>query len=1044
MKRGRGVGVLLVSVLLGVLPAVPGGRVEAAQGKQITCTGRVLDAAGQPLAAAKVRVYQDTYASDGYSSEVTAAGEATTGADGAFSFAVPAESATYRYGTVVAEKKGLALGVGSWDMRGDQTLDLTLGEAKPLAGVIVDEQEQPIPEATVSIYVLQRGDAFQQRALSMRLAPRLLTTHTDAAGRFHFPNLPADAGADLLVRTPGRATICTYAPSMYGGPSLRYRAGQTEIRLTQPVEAKIEGVIAQKQTGQPVGGLTLRVISAGNRSLDGHDAIESKADGTFAVPALAAGQYTLLLVMPGDRPADWVAAPVPVELKAGEVGTGLKIEVSQGGILEIAVTDAAGNQPVEKASAGVSQSGQYISGTSDAEGIIRLRLAPGTYQIQNVQKQGYNSTAQPQTVTIEEGKTQRLAATLQETPKVRGVVRDPDGAPVPGAAVRIMPAGYQDTTSDAEGRFEIAWDRRGYPMERAVFCVLARHEARNLAAVAELAEGVTKVDVKLEPGIVLTGRVTDPNGKGIAEARFNVMLHMGGWGSSLNPGQTQTTDRNGNFKIRGAPARQRYSLYASATGYGSTRSETVNSDNAPTTRFDIGVLTLTPANLSVSGQVVDLQDQPVANANVSVQSSGDGQPYRVSARTDAQGRFTLAGVCPGPVNIRVEATEGSKRLSARVLAEGGAAGIKIIVREGQSPIQRVGGKSYDQVVSDGGRIIAGSAVDEKGAPVAGVPVRVCCHKTLREGRPTWIFSDFSTLSATTDAQGRFTIELKEDGGYNLLFSPDKLAAIIVYDVPVSRKDVKATLPEGGVVTGRLLRLEKGRKLPIPNAEVKIEQSSRVSFSHLGFDRDRTTTTDADGRFRFEHITTEMRTDHSKDVYVLRAWKLSYGATSETIVFDDDPSTKEVDLVIRPDPAAAPPLTGNPLPSFNGTGIRFTPEQIQGRRVLVCFFDWQQRPSRNTVLQLAQQAESLRVRGTDVAAVHVAPDNNAALRQWVAENKIPLPVGVLQGEREEVFLAWSVKSLPWLVLTDTSHVVTAEGFTLDELDRKLTETGKADR
>jgi protocatechuate 3,4-dioxygenase beta subunit len=1004
----------------------------------------VLDAGGQALAGVQVRLYQETYGTDAYYSEVTLASEAAAKADGSFSLAAPAESESRRYGTLVARKDGLAFGFATWDMSQDQTLDLTLGEAKPLAGVVADEKDQPIPEAAVSVYLLQIGDGFRQWGLSMRLAPHLLTTHTDAAGRFCFPNLPADAGADLLVRTPSRATICTYAPSMYGGPSLRYRAGQTDIRIAQPVEAKIEGVIIQKQTKQPVGGLTLRLIYAGNRPLDGHDAIAVQADGTFAALALPAGQYALQLVTPRNGLADWVAAPVPVELKAGEARAGLKIEVSKGGLLEITVTDAASNKPLEKASVGVSQSGQYVSGTSNAQGIIRLRLAPGTCQVQNIFKQGYSSTAKPQTVTIEEGTTQRLTATLQEVPKVRGIVRDPDGAPVSGARVRIMPAGYQDTTSDAEGRFEIAWDRREYPTERAVFCVLARHEARNLAAVADLAEGVTARDVKLESGIALTGRVVDPNGKGIGGARVNVMLYMGGWGSSLNPGQTQTTDRSGSFEIRGAPARQRYDLYASASGYGSARSETVNTDNAATDRFDTGVLTLAPANLSVSGLVVDLQDRLVPNASVGVQSFGDGQPERVSAQTDAEGRFTLAGVCPGQLTLRVDAGQGSKRLSARVLTEGGAAGIKIIVREGQSPTQRVGGRSYEQLVSGTGRIIAGVAVDEKGQPVKGVPVKVCCHKTLREGRPTWMFSDFSALSGTTDAQGRFAIELKEDGEYNLLFSPDKLAATIVYDVPVGRKDVKAALPEGGMVIGRLLRMEKGRRLPIPNAEVKIEQSSRASFSHLGFDRDRTTTTDAEGRFRFEHITTQIRNDHNKDVYVLRAWKVSHSAISETIVFDDDPSRKEVDLVVRPDPASAPPLAGGPLPGFDGIGIKFAPEQIQGKRVLVCFFDWEQRPSRNSVLQLAKQAEALRGKGIAIAAVQTTKGNDAELLKWAADNGIAFPVGSLQGDQEEVFSTWSVKSLPWLILTNAGHIITAEGFAANELDNKLAEAGKTDR
>lgn len=301
---------------------------------------------------------------------------------------------------------------------------------------------------------------------------------------------------------------------------------------------------------------------------------------------------------------------------------------------------------------------------------------------------------------------------------------------------------------------------------------------------------------------------------------------------------------------------------------------------------------------------------------------------------------------------------------------------------------------------------------------------------------SWRYSSFNELSATTDAQGRFAIEFQEEGEYNLLFSPDKLAAIIVYDVPLGRKDLRVTLPEGGTVVGQLLRIEKGRKVPIPHAEVKIEQTSRVSFSHLGFDRDRTIRTDAEGRFRVEHLSTQIRTDHNKAEFIPRTWQISYGDTVQTIAFDQGDLIDGFELVVRPDVAKAPPLTGSPLPAFDDIKIDLAPGQLKNKRVLVCFFDWEQRPSRNSVMQLARQVDSLRAKGVAVVAVSVMATSDTALQTWAKENKIPFPVGTIQGDRDETLFTWSAKSLPWLVLSDNSHTVTAEGFNLDELDRKL--------
>jgi hypothetical protein len=43
---------------------------------------------------------------------------------------------------------------------------------------------------------------------------------------------------------------------------------------------------------------------------------------------------------------------------------------------------------------------------------------------------------------------------------------------------------------------------------------------------------------------------------------------------------------------------------------------------------------------------------------------------------------------------------------------------------------------------------------------------------------------------------------------------------------------------------------------------------------------------------------------------------------------------------------------------------------------------------------------------------------------------------IQGDRDEALYASSVKSLLWLILTDSGHTVTAEGVALHDLDRQL--------
>ncbi len=130
------------------------------------------------------------------------------------------------------------------------------------------------------------------------------------------------------------------------------------------------------------------------------------------------------------------------------------------------------------------------------------------------------------------------------------------------------------------------------------------------------------------------------------------------------------------------------------------------------------------------------------------------------------------------------------------------------------------------------------------------------------------------------------------------------------------------------------------------------------------------------------------------------------------------------------------LTGRPLPSFNRIKADFGLEQAVGKRVLVCFWDRDQRPSRNCIMQLAKQAKQLKQKGVAVVIVQASKVDEKKLNEWVKKNNIPFPVGMVQGDEEKIRLAWGVKSLPWLILTDREHHVVTEGITLQVLDDKL--------
>jgi len=351
-------------------------------------------------------------------------------------------------------------------------------------------------------------------------------------------------------------------------------------------------------------------------------------------------------------------------------------------------------------------------------------------------------------------------------------------------------------------------------------------------------------------------------------------------------------------------------------------------------------------------------------------------------------------------------------------------------------------KSYEQIVRGGGKFVAGVAIDDAGSPIAGVLVRGCGHKKPRpDGRFSITFSaSFDIVNAVTDEQGQFAIELEEDGEYNLLFSPENHAAMIVYDIPVGKSDLKMTLSEGGTVTGRLLRNEDGKQVPIASAEVKIEQSSRSSYSHLGFDRDQKTVTDSQGRFRFDHLRTKMRdigTNKSEQwEYSPRVWNISYGTTSKTIGFYEGTKIEDMELLVEPDYSSPGSLIGKPLPDFENITIEFESQQAQDKMFLICFWDMNQRPSRNCVIELGRRAEELKEKGVTTVAIQASKVDANELNEWAKKNGIPFPVEMIQVDEAKARFNWGVKSLPWLVLTDRNHIVTSEGFSVSELEEKI--------
>ena len=133
------------------------------------------------------------------------------------------------------------------------------------------------------------------------------------------------------------------------------------------------------------------------------------------------------------------------------------------------------------------------------------------------------------------------------------------------------------------------------------------------------------------------------------------------------------------------------------------------------------------------------------------------------------------------------------------------------------------------------------------------------------------------------------------------------------------------------------------------------------------------------------------------------------------------------------------LTGKSLPDLKALGINNLPADLSDKRILVCFWDMNQRPSRHCLTQLAKQSETLKSKDAILIAVQASEIDQNTLDGWIKKNNVPFST-MIEGDTKKIRFSWGVQSLPWLILTDRTHVVCAEGFPFGELDEKLKQLG----
>jgi hypothetical protein len=621
----------------------------------IRLSGTVVDAEGLPVAGALIESYQQTELGQFIPPIMEVKQRATTQADGTFE--LHASRAAPFPMTLVARKSGLAVAWKEvyWNLTTNLTEErLVLTRPTTLVGTVVDENDKPVPDAHVwvsmaSIEKVLEDGGRQYSMLSSKPARDYFSTRTSADGQFRIVNFPANATAHLWVSAPGKVLRLPKRELDYITHEMPYRAGQQDIKLVVEPAGHIHGKVVAQDTGQPLAGARLTLIPAdrsGPLSAVRRDQVESDAEGAFNISDVPAGSYRVRAFFGTNALPEWVADTVQLEINAGQTVRDLTISATKGGLLEVAVLGKDDRKPCPGVNVSAFAEKYQAGSKSGSNGIALLRLPAGEYQL-SAYKEG--SRVQNISVNVMAGLTNRVEIELTPTPKITGTVRDPDGKPVAGLSVSVF-GGFGPSSgevkTDTNGHYELTWDPQRFAGSQSAFFMVALDPERNLATAADIDDSTTTLDLRLEPGLILAGRVEDPDGKPLTNALLTLHVLTGNMGFQFGH-EPIKTDKHGRFEITGLPPDRRYYLWANAKGYGSANQQ-IERDNSETNRLELPPFILRAADRKLAGQVLDADEKPVPGAFVNMY--GEGQPT-ASTRTDDKGRFAFDQVCEGQVRL---------------------------------------------------------------------------------------------------------------------------------------------------------------------------------------------------------------------------------------------------------------------------------------------------------------------------------------------------------------------------------------------------------
>jgi protocatechuate 3,4-dioxygenase beta subunit len=519
---------------------------------------------------------------------------------------------------------------------------LTASREARIIGTVVDEDKRPVAAARVSAASPQSSD--------FDLAMRMIRT-AGSEGAFSGPDgrfvARAAGDADLIVTANKKGV-----PSGKAGPwFLAPGEKRTGVIVTLPRGFEVTGRVVDKD-GKPISGVSIaatdsepnamsgmmvRRMVAGVRNQD-EELVRTGRDGTFTL-RVKEGAYDLEFKHEGYAPksvrAVQVSAgskPIDVTLETGVQVSG-RVVRGGAGVEGVNVTAMAGAMTTTV----TGPDGSFVVADL-VPGQVMLNFSKFEESIREVRT--VNAPARELTVELPPGgritgrvldkTTRRPIASFQA-----GVSNSRSG----GGMVMMAPPSLRSFTSD-DGSFTLENVPIG-PVE-VVAQAAGYVNGRTANINMDEAKTINDVEVLLDTGAKIIGKVTGPDGSPVQGASVGVEAAGGGGPMRLmGDAAGATTDASGEYTLETVESGSRtvsvrHQKYLPAT-------KTVD-----VTGREVRVDVQLSGGIKVTGVVVTDAGAPVADATVRIAGGGG---FGRSGRTDQNGAFTLESVAPGRYTV---------------------------------------------------------------------------------------------------------------------------------------------------------------------------------------------------------------------------------------------------------------------------------------------------------------------------------------------------------------------------------------------------------